>query len=79
MMQTRRSAAQKLTDVSLAQDEAAPAWAAQAVANLDACDIITFPAEETVLTRSQAAQMLVAAMELQDSRSGGWSLLDWAK
>ena len=49
------------------------------MANLDACDIITFPAEETVLTRSQAAQMLVAAMELQDSRSGGWSLLDWAK
>ena len=51
----------------------APAWAAQAAANLSTCGVLP---EETslgrTLTRGEAAQLLCAALDLMDSRDTGW-------
>jgi hypothetical protein len=57
---------------------AAPAWAASASANLEACKIL--PAGVSgysggTVTRGAAAEMLVAASALLDARDGGMSLL----
>lgn len=50
-------------------DSAVPAWASQATANLTACGVLTMSARYTdTLTRADAAEMLCAAMAVQDSR-----------
>ena len=58
------------TDVPTAAfDSAVPAWASQATANLTACGVLTMSARYTdTLTRADAAEMLCAAMAVQDSR-----------
>lgn len=51
----------------------APAWAAQAAANLSTCGVL--PSEAGLadtLTRGEAAQLLCAALDLLDSRDTGW-------
>lgn len=60
----------KLSDVSyLSAGDAVPSWAAQAAANLTACNVISsFGSGSSVLTRAEAADMLVAAMELVENR-----------
>ena len=60
----------KLSDVSyLSADDAVPSWAAQAAANLSACNVVSsFGSESSVLTRAEAADMLVSAKELMESR-----------
>ncbi len=75
----------KISDVRSASSmeyDAAPAWAAQAAANLSACSII--PGHPTAgytasLTRADAAKMLAASLELLEERKdNGSSLLSWA-
>ena len=74
----------KIADVSvlnsLTYEEAAPAWAAQAAANLSACSIIGRSASYSgELTRGEAAKMLCASLDLLEERSSGSSsLLSWA-
>lgn len=60
----------RLSDVSyLNAGDAAPSWAAQAAANLTACNVISsFGAGSDALTRSEAADMLAAAMDLIEKR-----------
>ena len=69
----------EITDVA-ARETSAPAWAAQAEANLSSCGII--PAASGVsaltLTRADAAKLLLGGAELLDRR-GGDTLLGWAK
>lgn len=58
-------------------------WAYQSVANLSACSIINSGSAydgELTVTRSEAAQMLSAALDVIEARNedtGGFSLLDW--
>ncbi len=65
----------RVTDVAetfIPTDDAAPAWCAQAVANLSSCNAL--PASATLsapLTRAQAAVMLSAALDVAESRGGG--------
>ncbi len=68
-----------ITDVALTED-AAPAWAAQAAGNLSSCDIIDASAgvSASTLTRADAAQMLLGALEVKSSRSSS-HLLTWAQ
>lgn len=74
----------KIADVSsvssaFESDDAAPAWAAQAAANLSACSIISGrvrPSDE--LTRGEAAKMLSASLDLLAEREDTNSLLSWA-
>lgn len=74
----------KIADVSvlsgLTYEEAAPAWAAQAAANLSACSIIGSSASYSgQLTRGEAAKMLCASLDLLEERnSDSGSLLSWA-
>lgn len=61
---------------NLAQD-AAPAWAYQAVVNLEAVGVLSPEADGSLdlkesLTRGQAAQMLLSAMEILDFREKIW-------
>ena len=60
----------KLSDVSyLSAGDAVPSWAAQAAANLTACNVISsFGSGSAPLTRAEAADMLAAAMELIENR-----------
>ncbi len=60
----------KLSDVSyLDYSEAVPSWAAQSAANLTACGIVDdCDFDSDALTRADAADMLVNAMELLESR-----------
>ena len=60
----------KLSDVSyLSAGDAVPSWAAQAAANLTACNVISsFGSASSTLTRAEAADILVAAMELIEKR-----------
>ena len=64
----------RVTDVSAALDEeAAPAWAAQSVANLESVGVLSTGSDGTValseaLTRAQAAQMLRSAREVLEAR-----------
>ena len=60
----------KLSDVSyLSAGDAVPSWAAQAAANLTACNVISsFGSGSDVLTRAEAADMLAAAMDLIEQR-----------
>ncbi len=68
----------QVTDVAAEEQTELPVWAAQAVANLNACDIVTIGADSYV-TRAEAAKMLASAMDLLEARGSSWSLLDWAK
>ena len=66
----------RVTDVDLSDYDAADAWCAQAVANLESVSVIEsgrFSAEEmrSGVTRAQAAELLSAAMTLKESRAGG--------
>ena len=60
----------RLSDVSyLDVGDAVPSWAAQAAANLSACNVIGHTTASTdALTRAEAADMLAAAMDLLESR-----------
>lgn len=58
----------ELTDVSSAMGGGAPDWAVQSVANVRACGIMQQGGYSAELTRSEAAIMLVAAMEVLDAR-----------
>lgn len=71
----------KISDVSEAMfsdSETAPVWAVQSAANLQTCGIIRTDGTGTLglshqLTRADAAEMLLGAMEVLDQRnSGGW-------
>jgi len=59
-----------LTDVSYIAAEAVPVWAAQATANLSACNILTtgVTVYDEVLTRAQAAEMVIGALEVIEAR-----------
>ena len=58
----------KLTNVGYT-DSAAPAWAAQSAANLDACGIMDGESvDSAALTRAEAADMLAAAMDVLAKR-----------
>lgn len=59
----------KLSDVSyISAGDAVPSWAAQAAANLSACNVVgSFGGEGSSLTRAEAADMLIAAKELVES------------
>ena len=66
----------RVTDVDLSDYDAADAWCAQAVANLESVSVIEsgrFSAEEmrSGVTRAQAAELLSAAMTLKESKTGG--------
>lgn len=60
----------RLSDVSyLTSSDAVPSWAAQAAANLTACNVISsFGSGSSALTRADAADMLAAAMDLIEKR-----------
>lgn len=59
-----------ITDVSVpANDEATPVWAAQSAANLRACRLLPRGVEtDAVLTRAEAAQMLLSAQQFMEKR-----------
>lgn len=59
-----------LANVSFTETEdGAPAWAAQSAANLDACGIMRAElADTSALTRAEAADMLVAALNVLENR-----------
>lgn len=66
----------RVTDVDISDYDAADAWCAQAVANLQSVSVIEsgrFSNEEmrSGVTRAQAAELLSAAMTLKEGRSGG--------
>lgn len=69
----------RITDVSEAMfpdGEAAPVWAAQAAANLQTCGILQTNGTGTLglgdsLSRGDAAEMLLGAMEVLDGRKSG--------
>jgi hypothetical protein len=65
---------------SARRDEAVPAWARQAAANLYACDVYTRSDFESrkALTRADAAELLSAAIDLVEARKDKGSLLSWA-
>ena len=59
-------------------DELAPAWAVQSAANLESCGVLAAGSTGTLelndqLTRADAAEMILGALEVLDARdSGGW-------
>ena len=57
-----------LTDVTLPEADAVPAWAAQSAANMQACDLLREDAGNDVLTRAEAAVMLLGAENLLKNR-----------
>jgi len=70
------------TSSVFADQEAVPAWAAQAVNNLEACGIISSFGDGSIrssmsVTRAQAAQMLCQAMDIQNGRDKKGGLLSW--
>lgn len=69
-----------VTSVSSITDEACPVWARQAKNNLAACNILPVLGQEAYsgsVTRAEAADMLVSAMQLLDARKHDSSLLSW--
>jgi len=69
----------EITDVSYGSvGEACPSWAYQATINLSACNIASAGVYGAEMTRADAAEMLLGAMNVLDARGGG-SLLSWAK
>lgn len=69
-----------VTSVSALSQDVCPAWAYQAAMNLTACKIlaptVTLDSAKT-LTRADAAEMLVAALQVTEARPSGNSLLSW--
>lgn len=59
-----------LTDVSAVTSDTVPAWAAQATANLSACNILPVSTSDysATLTRAQAAEMLISAIAVLEAR-----------
>ncbi|SCI64408.1 S-layer homology domain [uncultured Flavonifractor sp.] len=59
-------------------DELAPAWVVQSAANLESCGVLAAGSTGTLelsdqLTRADAAEMILGALEVLDARdSGGW-------
>ena len=54
-------------------EEGIPTWAAQSAANLATCGVLSLDGGLSApLTRGEAAELLCGALELQDSRDGGW-------
>ena len=59
-------------------DELVPAWAVQSAANLETCGVLTADSAGALglseqLTRADAAEMILGALEVLDARdSGGW-------
>lgn len=69
-----------VTSVSSITDEACPVWARQAKNNLAACNILPVLGQEAYsgsVTRAEAADMLVSAMQVLDARKHDSSLLSW--
>lgn len=71
----------QVSDVSetmVTVDELAPAWAVQSAANLESCGVLAAGSTGTLelndqLTRADAAEMILGALEVLDARdSGGW-------
>ena len=65
----------QVTDVSAdtLAEEGIPTWAAQSAANLATCGVLSLDGGLSApLTRGEAAELLCGALELQDSRDGGW-------
>lgn len=74
----------KISDVvaaGVSEQTICPVWSYQAEANLAACHIMPSMGSEcgSAITRAEAADILVAAMNLIKERDGGSSLLSWAK
>lgn len=70
-----------VTGVAAVDTEVVPAWAASASVNLSACNILPTGLagiSSDVITRADAAEMLVASMNVLNSRDSG-GLLSWAK
>lgn len=69
------------TGVINIQQECCPTWAYQAAVNLQACDIINSFSNiyENTMTRADAAQVLLSAMEMLEDRDSDHSLLSWAR
>ena len=65
----------QVTDVSAdtLAEEGIPTWAARSAANLATCGVLSLDGGLSApLTRGEAAELLCGALELQDSRDGGW-------
>ncbi len=71
-----------ITDVYIDDpEEAAPAWALQASANLSSCDILRDVRDgvsAAPVTRADAARILLGTMEVMESRESG-DLLSWLR
>ncbi len=67
--------------VAATEQTTCPVWSYQAEVNLAACNIMPVMGTEcyNFVTRAEAADMLVAAMNLLKERDGGFSLLSWAR
>ncbi|MDR3277511.1 MAG: S-layer homology domain-containing protein [Oscillospiraceae bacterium] len=68
--------------VAAVEAEAVPAWAYSAAVNLSACKILPSGVSDycgDAVTRGDAAQILLASMELLENRDAKASLLGWAK
>lgn len=62
-----------VADTGNLQEDAAPVWAYQSVVNLEAVGVLDGSADLTGdLTRSQAADLLLAAMEVLEFRDSAW-------
>ena len=67
-----------VAETTASVDELAPAWAVQSAANLESCGVLSAGSTGTLelndtLTRADAAEMILGALEVLDARdSGGW-------
>ena len=67
-----------VAETTAAVGELAPAWAVQSAANLESCGVLSAGSTGTLelndtLTRADAAEMILGALEVLDARdSGGW-------
>lgn len=59
-------------DTAAFASESVPAWACQAAANLESVSIPTGAPLSQLLTRGEAAELLCAFLEYQDSQRTGW-------
>ena len=69
-----------VTAVAAMEQTTCPVWSYQAEANLEACNIMPSMGAYCGMnvTRAEAAEMLVAAMDVMKHRDGGSLLLKWA-
>jgi hypothetical protein len=70
-----------VASVSAADYGACPVWSAQAEANLAACNIMPSMGTQCCnnVTRAEAADLIVSAMDLLKEKDKDTSLLSWAK